>query len=89
MGTQTAGLMLACMSRTNKLCVNGHDLASPVESMHGINSCLALIRLLPVPVMGCTVVSIIMTTGVGVDFRRVNGYGCSLIRRIDTIETNR
>lgn len=31
-GTQTAGLTLACMSRTNNLCVNGHDLALPVES---------------------------------------------------------
>lgn len=55
MGTQSAGLTLACMSRTNKLGVNGHDLALPVESMHIINSCLTLIRLLPVLIMGYTV----------------------------------
>lgn len=55
-GTQTAGLTLACMSRTNKPCVNGHDLALPVESMHSINSCPALIRLLSVLVVGYTVV---------------------------------
>lgn len=67
MGTQTAGLTPACMSRTNKLCVNGHDLALPVESMHNINSCPSLIRLLLVLVMGYTVVYIIMTTGVGVE----------------------
>lgn len=56
MGTQTAGLTLACMSRTNKLCVNGHDLALPFKSMHSINSCPALIRLLLTLVIGYTVV---------------------------------
>lgn len=54
------------MSRTNKLCENEHDLALPVESMHNINSCPSLIRLLLVLVVGYTVVHIIMTTGVGV-----------------------
>lgn len=55
-GTQTAGLMLACMSTTNRLCEDGHDLALPVETLHRINSCPAPIRLLLVPVMGYTVV---------------------------------
>lgn len=80
-GTQTAGLALACMYGTNRLCVNGHDLALPVEAMQSINSCLVLIRLSSILVMGSTVVPIIMTAGVGVEFSRLIGYGWSLIRR--------
>lgn len=63
MGTQDAGLMLACMYGTNRLCVNGHDLALPVKAMQSINSCLVLIRLPSIMVMGYTVVHIIMTAG--------------------------
>lgn len=62
-GTQTAGLTLACMYRTSKPCVNGPDLALPVESMQSINSCPLLIRLPSILVMAYTVVYIIIDRG--------------------------